>query len=288
MLYEDTIAIIRQLSRFHNGMVSGYFYARFIRIVVPFGLNGRKLLRIMRQSKAIISGSAALLMLHPGAFIPGDLDIYVTAAEAVGLVMDIVTSTSYTFTNSIQHKALDYKNTGGIRSVHLLEHTTLDKKIHIVVVTGKDPLLTVMQFDATLAMNFITPTGFGCAYPRLTMAKRGLANITSRISYGRPDWLEKYKKRHFKIERRLENFDEPIIHQCTVNPSCPKTPRHTRDAHMMYFDFKINGEPVRHTLHEYRGNILWGLKASCGTERGRFDKSSFGNWSAGYTYDISL
>lgn len=288
MLYEDTMAIIRQLSRFHNGMVSGYFYARFLRIVVPFGLDGKKLLRLMSRSQSIISGSAALLMLHPGAFIPGDLDIYVTAAEAVGLVMDLISSTPYEFSKTIQHKPCDYKNTGGIRTVHWLAHATLNKEINIIVVTGKDPLMTVMQFDATHVMNFITPTGFGCAYPRLTMAKLGLVNALSMIAVSKPNWVKKYDDRRFRIEHKLGDFPRPIIHQCTINPSCPQTPRHTRDAHMMYFDFKIHGEPIRHALHEYRGNVLWGLMAACGIERGQFRKSRYGNWTAGYVYEISM
>lgn len=272
MLYEGSLSDVRQLSKYHDTMVARMFYGRFCRIIHPFHLDGGTLLLLLRKHSAVISGSAALLMLHPGDFVPGDLDIFVTSARAVSLVLSLVITSnlSYYLCASSESPPHAYDWCNGVEAVHWLRHRTTAHKINVVVVTGHDPLLTIVQFDATHVMNFITCTGFGSAYPRLTMDKVSLLNSPSQEIFARPGWVEKHRLRGFRVEQNMNNLPGYTPHSCTVDPSCPNTIRHIRDHRMMYASFQVPGIAVEHALPSgYSGNIAWGLHSSCGVLRGR-------------------
>lgn len=261
------IAQFRQSSRLHNSMVGGYFYEHFLHIIAPFGLEGKQFLKLLKKTGAIVSGSAALLMLFPNSFVPGDLDIFVTATDALILSMEIIINYDYVFSQSIGFGPNAYPNTATIKAVHWLKHPTTDKKINIIVVTGTDALEAILHFNATHVMNFITSTGFASAYPDLTMSKNSLINVCGGTITNQP-WSNKHRARGFKMRQNLSQISGFTHHQCTTDPSCPKTARHIRDAHMMFLEFKTDKRSMKHVLHHYEGNVSWGLEAGCRSHRG--------------------
>lgn len=262
-----TIVLFRQSNRLHNSMVGGYFYERFLTIIAPFELEGLSFLKLLKKTGSIISGSAALLMLFPNAFVPGDLDIFVSSTEALILSMELTINYNFIFTQTMAFGPNMYPHTAPVQAVHWLKNPTSNKQINIIVVTGKDPLEAIMYFNATHVMNFITPTGFGCAYPDLTLLKYSLINVQGGTIENQ-QWYNKHKARGFRMKRSLTQCRGFAHHQCTVEPSCPGTSRHLRDSHMMFLEFKIEDRPMKHVLHHYKGNIVWGLDAGCKPHRG--------------------
>lgn len=269
-LEHETIALVARLSRHHQRSVAQYFYSRFATLMGLFCLDASRVLPILRDRKAVISGSVATLMILPGAFIPGDLDIYVSAYEATSLIIELMVGNSFIYRQT--NVGQEYRRSPGVSTVHVLEGMRSGKNVHVVVVDGDDPIMAVLQFDATHALNFITATGFGCAYPRLTMAKLSLYTYTYSLpTQSRSLWSKKYSNRGITVGTELAHF--PIFpegHVCGVSAFCPRTVRHLRDRHMYYSSFMVGTKPMVHTLApNYHGNIIWGCKLPCGPERGR-------------------
>lgn len=290
LFHEDVSLDDRYIRKHQESLVALLYYSRLCGLLKPYSLPAAPLLSILNRHNAIISGSAALWLLHPDSFIPGDLDIYVGGGASAPLIRDIIelSSQSYYLDESVKTEPCDYSLCDGIDTVHWLRHKTEpeDRHVNVIVVVGDDPLVAVFNFDGTHVMNFITSTGFGSAYPSLTMDKRSLLNCPPTRLFSRVGWKAKYQARGFTFTQNYLSFDVP--HTCTVDASCPNTARHLRDSHMLYISFLRPGLKVEHALrHEYRNNISWQLHSSCAPERGRTG-TLFSDSTAGYVFDITM
>lgn len=274
MMDEQSIASMGILNKGHRDSVGRYYYKRFQAIMAPFGLSSDKILNKMARSKAVISGSASLLMLFPGEFKPGDLDIYVPAAKASPFIFSLTVDSGYTLVKDAEKESEppNYEGSRGISVVHWLKNIALKKTINIIVVPGDNPIVAVMHFGGSHVMTFITPHGFGCAYPDLTLARLSLANPDRQETNHFALWRQKHIVKGFAVET-ADNLVHPTIalgdHQCTVSPLCPRTIRHLRDAEMMYLTFKRPTKSMHHTLEGYTRNVVWGLNGECRYKGGR-------------------
>lgn len=288
MLHAGTLSDIRQLSKYHDTMVARMFYGRLCSVLEPFHFEAASFLSVLGEHNAVLSGSAALLMIHPNDFPPGDLDIFVPGPRSIPLVSSIILLSHHTYslTPSAPDRSADYQWSGGVDSVHWLKHIATDQRINIIVVKGSDPLVSIAQFDATHAMNFITSTGFGSLYPQLTVSKLSLLNLDPSRYSSRPEWAEKYRTRGYIIESDVSHLPVYGDHRCTTDPSCPNTVRHIRDHHMLYISFLVPNERVQHTLRpSYTSNVAWGLHAACKPKRGREGTMFLGS-SGGFACSI--
>lgn len=283
-------ARLKQTSRLHSELIAGLFYSRFCKAVATFGLDPLWLLRLLRKTKSIISGSAAVLMVHPDQFVPNDLDIIVDRSNATALILKIVQGSDFhhiggapgDYSTNLEHKSID--------AIHFLVHRTTNVEIKIIVSRCADPLHVVLNFDSTHVMNVITPTGFASAYPILTSMGRGLFNIPARREVRDQDWLSQQRTRGFKLKNDLRRWGDFCGHRCTADASCPQTARHFRDTHMLFQEFFIDEKhPRRHPLHHYEGNVVWALHSRCETRRGKGNIiiNHVEEGSLGYVYKIN-
>lgn len=237
---ERGLANMQRYSRSYNSSVASLFTKRLDEVLRPFNVPVDRMRLLLEESGAVISGSVALLMLHPRRFDPANVNIYVQAAEATNLVMAIEENTEYRFTRSSPGGGLTLYSED-IISFHYMLNSDIDKAIIVSVLEKRDPFLHIMTFDTTLLMNFVTAHGIGCAYPRMTLRGQGL----SQRHIGKYDWLLRYQRMKFELAGCLLDFKEPFEHLCTRDASCPRTARHVRDGHMMYFSFRpMNGQDI--------------------------------------------
>lgn len=268
MLDDGAMGGVAQLNPTNQVLIGERYYSRLIRILAPFEVDGDTLLQLLHKHRAIISGSVALLLVHPRIFEAGDIDIYVPTHYAILFLMDLLRcfpSYKFDYADRRKQNSYVYNESLNIRSVHRLFNDSTSKSINLIVVHGDNPIESIFYFDATHMMNFITAFGFGCAYPQLTLDSQA---IRLRDDHPRHEWLVKQADRGFQLASSLQDMVPPVAHSCSIHPSCPLTSRHLRDSHMFYGSFKPDRSPLRHALHNFSGNSTWRLSAPCGPIRG--------------------
>ncbi|KAJ7758268.1 hypothetical protein B0H16DRAFT_1280291, partial [Mycena metata] len=128
---------------------------------------------LLRITRSIVSGSAALRMVSDIDFTPGDLDIY-TPLSQEETAMEIV-QRDMNFQAVASRMPLGYTDHSGIFKVHRLEKGI--KSINIIIVRGENPTEALFRFHSTVVMNCLTAFGLYCAYPSLTLSDYGVANL---------------------------------------------------------------------------------------------------------------
>jgi hypothetical protein len=120
----------------------------------------------MAQSGAIISGSAALVILQPQQE-PNDIDFYVPP-KGLAQLLKFVLDHGYELTVPVPGEGGE----GGYprRIVLKLVHPISASRIDIVVPTTKNVVEEVTKFHSTVVMNYITSYGLVSLYPSWTMS----------------------------------------------------------------------------------------------------------------------
>ena len=186
----------------------------------------------MATSGAIISGSAALAMLHPDRFAPNDLDFYVSRGGYTSLLAFV-----HDYGYAVEADGADclaYERDTLV--VLKLVHTEMGQEINIITVLDGHVVNGITQFHSTLVMNYIGWYGVVSLYPDWTMARKGLI---VRETAKTKECFEKYKQRGFDIVSSNTLLgDDEIDHWCAEGPDCPKTERHLLDKHCAFLPFK--------------------------------------------------
>jgi len=185
----------------------------------------------MAMTGAIISGSAALSILHPGSFSPDDLDFYISPGSYAS-VLSFMQDHSYTVKADAAN-CLVYKRDTLL--VLKLVHLEFGQEINIVTVLKGHVIRGITQFRSTLVMNYIGWYGI-VSYPEWMFAKKGLI---LRETENTAQCFEKYKQRGFDIMASNTLLaDEEVDHWSEEGPECPKTKHHLLDKHCMFLPFK--------------------------------------------------
>lgn len=145
--------------------------------LTPFQIPQRHLLRILRLSHTIISGSIALyfmLPLNAHIWTPSDMDLY-TTTNGYSKIMAFLIIHGYDlvaeFTGAQRPRGFGehhivYEMGYAIQQVikmHKGDHT-----IDIIISQTSSPLSPIFHFHSTAVMNFISAYGFFSAYPKIT------------------------------------------------------------------------------------------------------------------------
>lgn len=226
------------------------------------------MLELLRKHESVIAGSATLLMLFPNLFTPGNIDIIVPGKNAVRIVVELCRVFHYNHANPERERTA-YNSDAQVVNIHKLAHVGDGKNLNIIEARADNfyMMKIILSYQSTHIMNAITPTGFLCAYPELTLEKRGLTNISTKVDL-MGAWWRKQRRRGFDIRRTLKSWPEFDDHDCTTHPSCPHTARQMRDSHMMFRSILNTGDDIKHTLHYYSTNMVFSISANCGTRRG--------------------
>ncbi|KAF9524538.1 hypothetical protein CPB83DRAFT_946816 [Crepidotus variabilis] len=216
---------------------------------------------MMLSTGAILTGSAALAVMHPDRFEPGDLDFFV-ASSGLDALTRFVVKAGYDLTHKPPHPD-SYE--ADVWDDEYCEHLVLDLfhqgpnptlKINIVVPHEENVIEAVTRFHSTLVMNYIAYYGHVCLYPEWTNGNMGAAirNRDSDLA-----GMEKYRNRGYTIVSVPSDIlGIPDGHDCVNCPSCPSNKRGLLRSAMFT---PFNG--MKKTLRKYEEEIEWALPFKC-------------------------
>jgi len=208
---------------------------------------------MMAASGAVISGSAALSILHPDRFIINDLDFFVTAKGYPTLLAFVL---DHGYKVSIADvPSVDYADTNIVLT---LIHAASRASINIVASMDSHVVGTITQFHSTVVMNYIAFYGVVCLYPMWTMKNAGLVVVREAEKRG---CIQKYRARGYTMAYKgsaMPNFDEG--HCCGQDPTCPRTRRTLHDGHSLFVPF--DNIPA-HLPSAEATMVRWTLPAPC-------------------------
>ncbi|KAJ7028259.1 hypothetical protein C8F04DRAFT_1188798 [Mycena alexandri] len=138
--------------------------------IAEFDLDPESLMTMLVKTRGIIIGSVPLYVLTGEESVAKNLDILVPASSEATMKIFLRSEFGYSITDTNLHH--------GAHGTLRMEYT-YQKRRHTImlrVATGENPLVPLMLSESTLTMNFISPWGLFCAYPQLTLRRRGLLN----------------------------------------------------------------------------------------------------------------
>jgi len=198
------------------------------------------LLLVLKSTNTILSGSAALLLIHPGLFHAKDLNFYTAddddnptlgyflescGYEAVPTPADVVR----TFYSDSVRSILAYRRTVGSVSTH----------ISVVFVYPPTPVAAVVEFHSTVVMNFLTWYGLVVLYPELTLFRQGV--VLQGDSPSLRSCVAEYERRGF-------HFLTPMV------PSL-RGERSLHDEGTLILSFQGGREFVRSLVEEFEWSL---------------------------------
>ncbi|KAJ7037577.1 hypothetical protein C8F04DRAFT_952428 [Mycena alexandri] len=187
----------------------------------------------MLTTSSIIAGSVPANILTGSRFTPNDLDVVSPASEE-DTMLAILKQYGFYRTGHKTPRGMQ----GTLRMLYTL--TKGDKTVRLWVASSENPTVPVMLTATTFVMNYISPWGIYCAYPRMTLTNRALLNyftddgvdLNHEITYNRiMQALNKYRLRGVSFEVDDRNWpDMAKNHVCFSSSSCTHTARNLYDA----------------------------------------------------------
>lgn len=151
---------------------------------------------MMRRTNTLLSGSAALNIVDPSSWMPGDLDFYCPNSEYVFVCKWFIARSyvacelndgEYQTTTfgpddfefeddwvDVQNnfRFVDHAN-GCVKTVVRFVHPEHPRTVNVVRSLSDHPAAPVCFFHSTLLMNVVTGSGVTCLYPRAARAQKG-------------------------------------------------------------------------------------------------------------------
>jgi len=199
----------------------------------------------MKQSGTIISGSTALLLLHPGRFFPNDIDFYVMQ-PGYRILLTYLQCCGYEID---RHHPSHYPSYRRMRSVHFLHSEESFQCINLIVCDGPHVLSTISRFHSTLVMNYITYSGVVCLYPMWTMLNMGFV-VNRDNNIATDQCLSKYVRRGFKLSRTLGRG------QLTPSTHSENAVRNLHDEDVLFIPFNL----LENDIRRFDDAISWDLR----------------------------
>lgn len=209
---------------------------------------------ILKASGAIISGSAALSVLHDNSFEPDDIDFYVLP-KGFPILMTYLTETGYRLSTAVPDPSEDYPDYGNfIAGMVLTLYHTLDmKKVNVIVSSDDHLVSTVACFHSTIVMNYIAWFGVVSMYNSWTLRAMGL-----KVSQGEKATacFGKYETRGFTL---TEVPPVDADHVCATAHNCLNPRRYLDDEDCKIYPF--DNLPAQAT--RFQTNVTWKLPFAC-------------------------
>ena len=148
--------------------VAAEFRIRLAMLLVPFfGHHVRHWNGLLRLHGAIMSGSVALaLFLSPIDWVPGDLDVYIGDEAYFPFVTDLERTFPVVLEADMTRRHPGVYT--GIKRVRRYR-TATGKRLEIIQSRSSSSMAPLLYFWSSLVMNFITPHGAVCAFPKHTL-----------------------------------------------------------------------------------------------------------------------
>ncbi|KAJ3510935.1 hypothetical protein NMY22_g15813 [Coprinellus aureogranulatus] len=268
-----------------------------------FDLPVGRFLELMRRRKAIISGSAALRIVEPIDFKPGDLDVYVPRGDFDAVDRFLTANTGY-HAMSIGEREDDSPDSahlssrlraysrgiaktgewfrllmafvhtqsfGGIVKIQYYVNPVTGKTLNIMEAQLRTSTSAVFMFHSTFVMNFITWNTIVCPYPLMTAEHYGLLNSCRlELSDVVVRCLDKYAGRGFFALNHGAEWRRQ--HDCGEGNYCGKTFRRVSDNGTMRLFY---GEDSADAMDVIDAGLRWKLatRVECTLEEEEYEYS---------------
>jgi hypothetical protein len=206
----------------------------------------------MRRTGAVISGSAALAMIHLHQFTPNDIDFYVLPFDFAD-VLKYIENHGYEIV-LYDPSILNYfhQNIVVIRLVHPISR----KSVNITTSLDNHVVKLITRFHSTLVMNYISWFGLVILYPEWTLQKQSL------VIHDTPNTracVRKYINRGYTCHHNNFELTRPLqTHICRRDPYCPRTTRSLHDDCCLVAPFEADFE-----FKTDQRNMTWTLPILC-------------------------
>ncbi|KAG6836254.1 hypothetical protein H0H93_009778 [Arthromyces matolae] len=195
-------------------------------------------LELLDTFGGVISGSAALWVINPWTFNPGDLDIYMSWHTCDGFVQTLIDHYGMTIVPTPPTQKYD-EPPGQISTIYSLRHGS--HKIEIME-SRNSSLMPIFSFHSTVVMNCVTSTSIFCAFPYLTSSYRNLASyafhpIVEKTISRRQTQLTKYEARGYDGRWDLDDWDDIRNSPPLMEANHQFKWRTARDRHCLWFDY---------------------------------------------------
>ncbi|KAI0745891.1 hypothetical protein C8Q76DRAFT_790209 [Earliella scabrosa] len=190
----------RRTCRAYYTVVATVLRDRYAMCVSPFVSNLESFNHVLRACGGVISGSVALRFFLPDeSWVPGDLDIYLSDRMFETFVAVVCKDPKIAF-EFLPNEDQPVRRSGpvgiaGIREVHRFR-TPTGRYVDVIRSSMSSPVTPIRAFWSTLVMNFITPDGCACGFPRGTLDRRGAVRGELNVEKDRVA-ADKYAERGF-------------------------------------------------------------------------------------------
>lgn len=216
-------------------------------ILSNFMIDIPSFLVLMRRYHVYYSGSRTLQFFLWTTFQPinSDLDLYIPFRAYDAVLHHLVQIQGYTHTRELYRSRLgENSKSPGIYAIQRFARST--QSIDVIVSVDSGPWLPIARFWSTLLMNAVGADAALCAYPSLTLSRRGIVHCTDEMSATSPCCpplaaIAKYTERGFqhRIHPRCWNseihLEQPCGDHCV---SCYHVPRFLGDHHTLVIDLR--------------------------------------------------
>jgi hypothetical protein len=228
-------------------------------------LRPEEFMKAMILTSSIIAGAVPLSVLTGNNLETNELDIMTPSSEEHSMQNVLQPDMGFTLTATVVPRGMQ----GALRILHVYEKDT--KTIRLWISSGENPTIPVLLTSTTFMMNFISPRGVYCAYPKLTLAKRALVNhfTDDGDSTEEPDTFTGLTQ---TICGGINSADDdtkwPDVmrrHRCFISATCPHTMRTLYDTSGLFltFDTKQGSSQqwhaARHACMDRHQTTVWSL-----------------------------
>ncbi|KAK7028254.1 hypothetical protein R3P38DRAFT_3189731 [Favolaschia claudopus] len=228
-------------------------------------------LACMRQNPAIVSGSTTLPVLVDAKFPPNDLDLYTTAPYETAMI-NMMHRAEY---GDMRMADNPYREMQGILRTHWLKKGK--KVVNIIIVPDDNAATAIFHFHSTIVMNYFSGYGVFCAYPALTLARKGILNSSVAQSDAQrrrvARCIDKYTLRGFDMKTNLNEHKNWEQHTCAADASCPTTFRSLHDHASLFIPFPdFATAATAAPVYDGRTSVVWSLGGDACTAKNVYHK----------------
>jgi hypothetical protein len=218
-----TLARFARTSRAHRYVIADMNRMVAHKAIKVFGFDPVKFLDMLKETDSVVAGAVALSTVLRVPLNPDAMDICVPQKQAEKLIAMLRAISQYD--GAVPE---DYQNTTSAITLWNPEN----RQITVHITKSPSAIHPLFVAQNTFEMCFISAYGIACAYPALTLDKRGLKNVNAKHEPGTSEWVKGWT-----AETTLAGWEEFNNHICGQDGSCPLTVRNIHDKFVMFMEF---------------------------------------------------
>ena len=198
---------------------------------------------MMRKTHAIITGSTALhyLLRLPEQWTPGDVDIVAPPNHFDTVLKFIINLPDAAVLRVIGDDNEEYNSLTDIGIIRLVKVVTPQAKFDIMKSATSSPFNPLPLYWGTHVMNALTGDSFCCAYPTLTLRRRGILRADVDLDIPTVTAVDKYHDRGFRFYSNARSCLN-VGRTCLTCSACPHRDRFFGDKHCLVVPIPIRKE----------------------------------------------